>query len=71
MWANDSSKETLSMPFEKAFSDVQKADIWLNAYGKNLQEILAGESRVKLFPVWKTYRDEVSEVFHHRFSSVM
>ena len=54
LWANDSSKETLSMPFEKAFSDVQKADIWLNAYGKNLQEILAGESRVKLFPVWKT-----------------
>lgn len=54
LWESDSS-EMFSLPFEKAFSDIQKAEVWLNPGGaSSLKEILERESRVENFPVWKS-----------------
>lgn len=44
-----------SLPFEKAFADAQKAEMWLNpGAAKNMQEIYARDSRVERLPVWKS-----------------
>ncbi len=55
LWSSDSSEGSLSMPFEKAFQDIQAADIWLNPGGaSSFEELLTKESRLERFPVWKT-----------------
>ncbi len=55
LWRSDSASETLSLPFERALIDVQKADVWINAGGyATLDEISANEERIRLFPVWKS-----------------
>ncbi len=55
LWDSDSSEGSLSMPFEKAFQDVQAADVWLNPGGaSSFEELLTRESRLERFPVWKT-----------------
>lgn len=54
LWESDTS-DMFSLSFEKAFADIQKAGVWLNPGGAaSLDEILGRESRVKLFPVWKS-----------------
>ena len=55
LWHEDSSVASFSLPFEKAFADAQKAEMWLNpGAAKNMQEIYARDSRVERLPVWKS-----------------
>jgi len=55
LWEGDTSTASFSLPFEKAFSDVQRAQVWINpGAAKDLSEILDLDPRVERLPLWKT-----------------
>ncbi|MBP5248198.1 MAG: ABC transporter substrate-binding protein [Fibrobacter sp.] len=55
LWESDTSLASFSMPFEKAFADGQKADVWMNpGAATTLAELLDRDPRVERLPLWKT-----------------
>jgi iron complex transport system substrate-binding protein len=55
LWEDDTSTASFSMPFEKAYADAQRAEVWINpGAAKDLPEILDRDPRVERLPLWKT-----------------